>query len=208
MSMRQVYVNGLANVLKMLPRSNRLIYVSSASVYGQTDGGEVDETAPAEPLDESGRIVLEAENLLRRERADAMILRFAGIYGPGRLLRRQAALEAREPIAANPNAWLNLIHVDDGAAAILAAEQRGIAGEIYNVSDGHPVRRGDFYRELARLLSAPPPTFAPAQDQANRRIVSRRVREELGVMMRYPSFVAGLAASIGDSSGSQSCRIR
>lgn len=195
-SMRDVYVDGLANVLRRLPPGNRLIYVSSTSIYGQTDGGEVDESAATEPLDESGRVVLEAERLLRQERPEAIVLRFAGIYGPGRMLRRKAALEAREPIASDPTAWLNLIHADDGAAVVLAAEMRGGPGRVYNVSDGHPVRRGDYYRELARLLNTPAPTFAPASDKANRRIVSRRLRKELGVTPRYPTYVDGLAASV------------
>ena len=82
------------------------------------------------------------------------------------------------------------------AAAVLGAEQRGRAGALYNVSDGHPVRRGDFYRELARLLATRPPTFAPAPDKGNRRIVSRRLREELAVTLRYPSYVEGLADSV------------
>jgi nucleoside-diphosphate-sugar epimerase len=195
-TMRQVYVEGLANVLKALPASCRLIYVSSTSVYGQTDGSDVNEASPTEPRDESGRIVLEAEQLLQAERPDAIILRFAGIYGPGRLLRRKASLESREPIAADPAAWLNLIHVEDGAAAAAAAEVRARAGGIYNVSDGKPVRRSDFYRELARLLDAPPPTFSTAQDKANRRIDSRKMRKEFELTLRYPSFVEGLAASV------------
>src|SRR5262249_32786728 len=134
--------------------------------------------------------------LLLRRRPDAIVLRFAGIYGPGRLLRRKAALESRQPIAANPEAWLNLIHVDDGAAAVLAAEERGTSGPSYNVSDRHSVRRGEFYRELARLLDAPPPTFSPALDKANRRIVSRRLREELGFTPAKPNYLVGLAASV------------
>jgi nucleoside-diphosphate-sugar epimerase len=201
-SMRDVYVDGLANVLNALPASNRLIYVSSTSVYGQTDGGEVEETAATDPLDESGRVVLDVERLLHRMRPDAIVLRFAGIYGPGRLLRRKAQLESREPIAADPDAWLNLIHADDGAAAILAAERRGRPGALYNVSDGHPTRRGDFYRELARLLDAPPPMFAAAPDKANRRIVSRLLRAELAATLRYPSYVEGLAASVDSSPSS------
>ena len=194
---RSVYLQGTKNLIEWLAAAppKKFVYTSSTSVYGQTGGGEVDENAATEPLDESGRVVLEAEQLLRRERPRAMILRHAGIYGPGRMLRRTAALEAREPIAADPAAWLNLIHVDDGVAAILAAEMRGHAGDLYNVSDDHPVRRGEYYRELALLQNAPPPTFAPASDKANRRIISRRLRDELGVTLRYPSYVEGLAAS-------------
>src|SRR5438105_10460227 len=96
-SMRSVYVDGLANVLDRLPSPDRFIYVSSSSVYGQTDGGWIDEASPTEPEEESGRIVLDAETVLRTKLPTAVILRFAGIYGPGRLLRR-TTIEAGEPI--------------------------------------------------------------------------------------------------------------
>src|SRR5579883_2832198 len=63
-SMRAVYVEGLDNVLRHLPRPGRFIHISSSSVYGQSDGSWVDEASPTEPAEESGRIVLEAEELL------------------------------------------------------------------------------------------------------------------------------------------------
>src|SRR5207247_1991336 len=122
----------LANVLAQLPPPKRFIYVSSSSVYGQTNGGWVDETSPTEPNEESGRIVLEAENLLRAKLPNAIFLRFAGIYGPGRLLRRQT-IERGDPIVGDADKWLNLIHVDDGARVILAAEERAEPGRVYNV---------------------------------------------------------------------------
>ena len=201
-SMRDVYVRGLSNVLAVLPRGGRFIYVSSTSVYGDADGDWVDETSPTDPIDESGRIVLEAEELLRRERPGAIILRFAGIYGPGRSLRRVEALRAGEPIAADPDKWLNLIHADDGAAAVLATEQRGQAGEAYNVCDGVPVRRGEFFTRLAGLLGASPPSFTQhpsGRDRGNRRVANRRMRDELRVALEYPSYVEGLAASMPSS---------
>mgnify|MGYP002400673341 CR=1 FL=1 len=92
--MRDVYVNGLGNVLAALPPCDRFLYVSSTSVYGQADGSVVDETSPTEPLGDSGRTVLEAERLLQALLPSAIGLRFAGIYGPGRLLRRQAVLRS------------------------------------------------------------------------------------------------------------------
>src|SRR5262245_12061732 len=88
--LRQVYVTGLGNVLAVLPEPRRLVYVSSTGVYGQCQGEDVDEDAATEPQEESGRAVLEAEHLLRQQLPQAVRLRFAGIYGPGRLLRRQA----------------------------------------------------------------------------------------------------------------------
>src|SRR3954471_11114093 len=98
-SMREVYVGGLANVLAALPEVRGFVYVSSTSVYGQTDGAWVDESSPTEPAEESGRVVLECERLLRERRPDAVCLRFAGIYGPGRVIRR-AAVERGESLAA------------------------------------------------------------------------------------------------------------
>jgi nucleoside-diphosphate-sugar epimerase len=202
-TMRDVYIEGLHNVLSRLPAAKRLLYVSSTGVYAQAHGEEVDETAVTEPRDESGQVVLEAERLLQRLRPEAVRLRFAGIYGPGRLLRRREALLAGEPFAGDPQQWLNLIHVEDGATAILAAEARAAAGEVYNISDGVPVTRRDFYEHLAALLGAPPPRFdsspgvvAPRHDGVDRRIVNRKMRVELGVGLQFPSYREGLAASV------------
>jgi len=198
-SMRAVYVDGLANFVRQTSPT-KLIYVSSTGVYGQTAGEEVDETAATEPQEDSGRTVLEAERHLP---ATALTLRFAGIYGPGRLLRRQALL-AGEPLVGDADKWLNLIHVEDGATAVLAAETHGQPGRVVNVCDDEPVRRRDFYTLLARLLGAPEPRFVPPQpgapvpghERANRRLVNRRLRTELGVQLLYPSFRAGLPASL------------
>lgn len=129
-SMRRLYVDGLANVLAALQQPPpRFLYVSSTSVYGHTDGEEVDETASTEPLEESGKVVLEAERLLRSGLPSAIILRFAGIYGPGRLMRAQAII-AGEPIVGAAEKWLNLVHVDDGVAAVLSADKRAAPGSI------------------------------------------------------------------------------
>jgi nucleoside-diphosphate-sugar epimerase len=202
-TMRDLYVGGLNNVLARLPTPRHFLYISSTSVYGQTGGVYVDESSPTEPLEESGQIVLEAEEVLRYWLPKATVLRFAAIYGPGRLLRSKA-IQAGEPIVADPDKWLNLIQVYDGAAAVLAAEARAQPGAVYNVCDGYPVRRCDFYTTMARLLNAPPPRFLPPSpgdplpphESANRRINSRRMREELGVSLRFPSYVAGLEAAV------------
>lgn len=194
-SMAEVYVDGLRNVLAALPRPRRFLYVSSTSVYGQTDGEEVDEQSATVPTEASGQIVLAAEELVRASPLPWMVLRFAGIYGPGRLLRR-ASLERGEPIAGDPEKWLNLIHVDDGATAVQVTARTSQSGTILNVSDGEPVRRRDFYSELAGLLGAPPPKFVPSPpDPTDRRIVSLRLREVPGVSFRYPNYRVGLAAA-------------
>ena len=202
-TMRTIYVEGLANVLSVAHASGsdwgRLIYVSSSSVYGQTDGGWVHEDSPTEPSEEAGRVVLDAERTLNASRA--IILRFGGIYGPGRLLRR-AAIEGGETIVGDGDKWLNLIHVDDGARVILAAQAYGEMGRVYNVCDGHPVRRREFFGELARRIGAPAPRFVapsgelPPHETANRRIRNARMMTELRAELRYPCYLEGLAASV------------
>ncbi len=101
LSQREVYVDGLKNVLEMIaPRVRRFLYISSTSVYGQDQGEWIDETSPCEPTRPNGQICRDAEQLVEQyfppEKADsersANILRLAGIYGPGRLLRRLADL--------------------------------------------------------------------------------------------------------------------
>jgi nucleoside-diphosphate-sugar epimerase len=134
---------------------------------------------------------------------DAAILRFGGIYGPGRLLR-QKTVQAGEPIIGDGARWLNLIHVEDGARAVLAAEERARPGQIYNVCDDQPVQRRDFYAELARQLGAPEPKFVapppgsshPPHEKGNRRLRNRRMHEELHVTLCCPRFNAGIKASL------------
>ncbi len=198
-SMRDVYLTGLGNVLDRLPVDGAVAYVSSSSVYGQTTGEWVDESSPTAPREESGKLLLECEQLLHARRPDAMILRFAGIYGPGRVIRR-AAIERGEPLAADPEKWLNLIHVEDGAAVIDAVTDRPEPGDVYNVSDGSPVTRRNFYTRTAALLAAPPATFGPptdvTHDLTNRRISNKKLRDAYAPEFLFPSFESGLPSAI------------
>lgn len=194
-SMRDVYVRGLANVLAVLPPPGRLVYVSSTGVYGQTDGSEVDETSVTEPAEPSGKVVLEAERTLRAAVPAAVVLRFAGIYGPGRVLRRRQLL-AGEPLVGDADKWLNLIHVADGADAVLTAEARATPGDTLVVSDGTPATRRQVYTETARLLGVEARFEpGPAGAEPNRRLVNRKLRD-LGWVPRFPSFREGLADAV------------
>ena len=108
-------------------RSHRFVYASSTGVYGQEGGVEVDEDSAAEPRHESGRVCREGEDLVahrfgRETNIPTVSLRFAGLYGPGRIVRREAIVRG-EPIVGDPARFLNLIHIDDAAtAAVLALE--------------------------------------------------------------------------------------
>jgi nucleoside-diphosphate-sugar epimerase len=198
-SVREVYVDGLANALDTLPACTRFVYVSATSVYGQTNGEIVTEGSPTAPIEEAGKVVLKAEQLLRAKRPDAIVLRFAGIYGPGRLLRKQPTLNG-EPLVGDADKWLNLVHVADGAGAVLRAESHGAPGETYNVSDGAPVSRRAFYTLLAELLRAPPAAFEdrPEPSTPNRRVDASKLRA-LGWQPMFANYRAGLTAAVAES---------
>jgi nucleoside-diphosphate-sugar epimerase len=208
-SMREVYVDGPRHVLDALPsETKRVIYISSTGVYGQDDGSWVNEDSPCEPKRENGRVCLEAEDLLRAHAMGkrAVLLRLAGIYGPGRMPNADALL-AGEPIAVSPEGLLNLIHVDDAASIVQAVADHPEPADLYTVSDGQPALRREYYAEAARLLGAPLPRFATPDDPANRaeraanrRISNRRLMRDLGLKLRYPSYKEGLAASLGATS--------
>lgn len=204
---RQVYVDGLRHVIEAVgDRVGRFLYISSSSVYGQEAGEWVDEASLTEPKTAGGRICLEAEQLLRESALGrsgrAVILRLSGIYGPGRWLARVESLRSGTPLAGSPDAWLNLIHVDDAATAVLAAAGHPSPEPLYLVSDDRPVMRGDYYGQLARLVDAPPPVFDAALQPRhgsglNKRCCNRRVKASLGVAWRYPTLDEGLQQSLG-----------
>ncbi len=207
-SMREVYVDGLRNVLDRLPGSvRRLVYASSTGVYGQSGGEWVDEDSPTEPVHESGRVVLDAEGVVRdwagRRGASAVVLRFAGLYGPGRVVRR-AMLERGEPIPGDPEKFLNMIQIDDAARAAAASLDAENPDPIYLVADDRPVSRREYYSVAARLIGAPEPRFQPlapggaeaARDATNKRIGNRRMRERLGIVPDYPDITTGLAGAL------------
>jgi nucleoside-diphosphate-sugar epimerase len=197
-TMRDVYLRGLAHVLERLPTPHRFVYISSTSVYGQCDGNWVDEDSPAEPTEEAGQLVREAEQLLHHHLPQAILLRSAGIYGPNRLLRRRDQLLRGEPIPGDPQRWLNLIHVDDLVTAIHLALRQAPPAALYNVVDDTPVTRGEFYTLLAELYGAPPPRFVelPEPRANHRRIRNTRLRHQLNWQPRYPSIREGLPAAL------------
>ena len=200
--MRTVYVDGLRQVIERIVGASRLVYASATSVYGQNDGGWVDESSPTVPTTESGRVCLEAEQVARRlgaERGLAVnVVRFSGLYGPGRLPSR-GGLVRGEPVPGDPERYLNLIQIDDAATATVAALDRGIPGRGYLISDDRPIHRREYYELVARLLNAPTPRFeatAASQELPNKRVSNRRMREELGVVLAYPDITSGVPASL------------
>jgi len=185
-------------------------YLSSTNVYGDRAGGWVDETMSTEPSGERGRRRVVAETAWRalgeRSGIPVQIFRLAGIYGPGRsVLDALRAGTARRIV--KPGQVFSRIHVADLAAVLEASMAQPRAGAIYNVCDDTPSPPDEVIAFAAALLGVAPP---PLEDFAtaalspmarsfyddSKRVSNRRIKEELGVSLRYPSYREGLKALI------------
>jgi nucleoside-diphosphate-sugar epimerase len=188
---RSVYLEGCRHLVARYP-GVPLVFTSSTSVYAQVDGSLVDEGSVAEPDRATGRILREAEEVVLG--AGGVVARLAGIYGPGRsvLLRRFLAGESR--ITEEGGRFLNQIHRDDAASAVLAlALLSGARGEIYNVSDDRPLREIECYRALSEMFSLPLPPSGPREVDRKRGWTDKRVSNArlraCGWEPRFPCFL-------------------
>ncbi len=191
-------------------------YLSTTGVYGNRDGGWVDEdTAPA-PQSERARRRVQAETAWTAyaQQAAVDIFRLAGIYGPGRSMfddLRQG--QARRVV--KPGHLFGRIHRDDIAAGVLAAmRQNPPPGlRIFNFSDDEPAASADVIAEAARLLNANPPPPVPYEQAEpgmspmarsfwaeNRRVQNTKTKALLGIEWKYPSYREGLAAILAEES--------
>lgn len=188
---RRVYLDGARN-LSAAFRPVRFVYTGSTSVYAQTDGSTVDESSPAEPDRETGRILLETEAVVLAA-PGGTVARLAGIYGPGRsnLLRKFLAGEA--VIEGDGSRWLNQIHRDDAASALFRLAQPDATPGIYNVADASPLTQFELYRALADEFGRPLPSYGPEDRNRKRGWTSKRIANDrlraLGWLPRYPSFL-------------------
>lgn len=205
-SKRTIYVEGLERTLAAIGKVNEAIYVSSTSVYGQSDGEWVDEDSPTEPTYDGGKICLEAESKFwswSAGQASHKVLRLAGIYGPGRVPNR-AKLE-QGVIDVDGESYLNLIHVADAAGIIveLISRDGNVASSTFTVSDGVPVQRQDYYRQAAELMGLDPPRFDAPADKQNRRgggskrVSNRNLRERLPeYQWKFSDYRTGLRSAL------------
>ncbi len=205
----RIYVQGTRNVIAApaLQGVKKYVYTGSTGVYAQNDGSLVKETSPAEPASDTGKALLSTEKVLldafAEKRFPCVILRVAGIYGPGRghLFRQYLRDEAR--IAGKGEGLLNMIHVDDVVGVIAAALKNGRPGEIYNAVDDEPVAELNFFRWLSETLGKWMPPFATEQEETGRKrgltrkkVSNRRLKMELGYEFKHPTFRQGYTVEI------------
>ena len=177
-------------------------YLSTTAVYGDHQGGWVDEMTP--PTPQSARAVLRilAEKQWIATGMAVHIFRLAGIYGPGRgPFEKVRDGSARRII--KPGQVFSRIHVDDIAATLMASITRPNPGAIYNVCDDDPAPPEDVLAYAAALLGLPEPPGVPYEAAEmspmarsfygeSKRVSNRRIRGELGVELAYPTYREGL----------------
>jgi nucleoside-diphosphate-sugar epimerase len=200
---RAIYVDGLRHLLEALVRQQqsprRVLLTSSTAVYAQAAGEWVNETSPTEPTHFTGRCVLEGEKVLLNGPFPATVLRFGGIYGPGRTSLLERVRQGLAPCRDGPPLYTNRIHRDDCAGALQHLMTLPQPDAIYIGVDHEAADQCDVVRWLAARLGALPPRVEASSGTDSRRSrTNKRCRNDKlvasGYVFRYPTFREGYAA--------------
>ena len=191
---RAVYLDGCRHLLDRFP-GVPLLYTSSTSVYAQTDGSVVTEESPAEPDRETGRVLRETEELVLGN--GGIVTRLSGIYGPGRSAILKKLLSGEAVIEEDGRRFLNQIHRDDAAAAILhlASNQKSTIADrpLFNLSDSQPLSQLATYEKLSSIFQRPLPPSGPRDADRKRgwthKQVSNAKLRARGWEPRFPCFL-------------------
>lgn len=187
-------------------------YLSTTAVYGDHQGAWVDEETPVNPQSLRAQFRVKAEAQWLALPLTVQVFRLAGIYGPGRgPFKKVREGTARRVI--KPGQVFSRIHVDDIAATLDASMKRPVHGRIYNVCDDDPAPPEDVIAYAARLLGVPVPPEVPydAADMSpmarsfygeSKKVSNRRLRQELGVVLAYPTYREGLDSLLRDEQSS------
>ncbi len=192
-----VYRDGLARLLRHVAAPGggrpRVLFVSSTTVYGDAGGGWVDEDTPLAPSSATGERIAEAERVLLDADVDGVVLRLAGVYGPGRT-RQIDQVRAGEAVRPDPPVHGNRIHRDDAARAIRHLLTRDEVEPVYLGVDHAPVPRGEVISWLAAELGLPEPPTGPASTRGGDKRVSNARLVRSGFVFRYPTYREGYRA--------------
>lgn len=191
-----VAIEALLGVLETMP-VRRGILASSSAVYGECDGGIVTAATPTGSIDGRGARLLSVEQAWLAAKFDTYVVRLAGLYGPGRIIGRNALL-AGETLPGSGEEWLNLVHIEDAARALRATVAVAQPERIALVSDGLPVRRRDYYTALASLLGCAAPVFSEAGTRAtgSRRCDPASTWQQLLCQPIHPDFRQAISSAL------------
>lgn len=179
-------------------------YLSTTGVYGDRDGGWVDETSALRPVNDRSARRVKAERDWQATGLPVEIFRLAGIYGPGRSVFDRLR-EGRAQRIVKPGQVFSRVHAEDIAGALRAAMARPSPGRVVNLADDEPAPPGEVIVYAASLLGVDPPPEIPFDEadlspmarsfyNESKRVSNRRMREELGYAPLYPDYRAGLRA--------------
>ena len=196
------------DAIAALPALKWIGYLSTVGVYGDQQGAWVDEATPVAPNSDRTQARVAAEQAWL-EFGDQIgvpvqIFRLAGIYGPGRSAFDKLRKGTARRIV-KPGQVFSRIHVDDIVTVLEASIARPSAGAIYNVADDEPAPPDEVIAYAAKLLGVEPPPEVPFEEaelspmarsfyEGTRRIGNARIKSELGVSLRYPTYREGLGA--------------
>jgi nucleoside-diphosphate-sugar epimerase len=198
-------------------RPEKVVYISTSAVYGDCGGRWIDESAELKPGTARGRRRLDAESRWLdwgdKQGVPVVILRVPGIYGPGRAPIER--LKQGLPVLSEQDApFTNRIHAEDLASVCVAAMRQGRGGQAYNVADGHPTTMTDYFNRVADAfgLPRPPVVDRSSAEQAltpamlsflseSKRLVNRKMLDELQVSLTYPDLSVGLAKLATEGEG-------
>ena len=192
---------GLAGLLAALAaqgqRPRRVLFVSSTSVYAQDRGERVDESSPTEPRRFNGRLLLDAEGLLHDSPFQGTVVRFAGIYGPGRTRLLEGLRRGKPAPTEGPPRYTNRIHRDDCAGVLEHLMGLESPESLYLGVDCEPVEDDTLRVWLAEELGVALPMSRRGGSEGfrGRRCDNARLLSS-GYAFQYPSFREGYAPLI------------
>ena len=199
------------NLVAILPRHGKLVYVSTTGVYGDCKGAFFDETRPVAPVNARAERRVDAERVLRRwarhHEGKLSILRVPGIYAADRLPLERLRQGTPALLDAD-DVYTNHIHADDLAQIIALALFRAQPLRVYHTVDDSALKMGDYFDQGAAAFKLPLPPRVPRAELSkqvspmllsfmseSRRLSNERMKTELGVRLRWPA-VSDLLASL------------
>jgi len=202
---RAAYVTGLQNLLEALKGQSprHLFFTSSTGIYAQNAGEWVDESSPAAADRPTAQALRDGEDLVHNAAIPGTVVRFSGIYGPGRTRLIDQVADGTARLERNGTRYLNHIHRDDCAGVLAHLMTLENPQSLYLATDSEPRTRNAFLTWIAETLGVPTPPFAdedqsnsrPSERGGNRRYRNDRLLES-GYTFQYPTYREGYGALI------------
>jgi nucleoside-diphosphate-sugar epimerase len=210
--LHKTFVDGNQHLIAACSRARTVrafVFTSNVAPYGDAGDQLVSEDTPPAPTCALGRVMAAAEQmimqLVRRHNFPAMVLRLGTIYGPGRDLA-DALHNHTLTVFGEGNNYVSRIHIDDLLTVLARVVHDGQPGAIYNVADDTPMRLRTLYTAIQQRTGGPPPQHCAldralaagindsivAQASASVRLSNARLKHDLGIELRYPSYISWL----------------